>query len=180
MSTTDHRSEAPGLVLVVTGAPGAGKSAVARALLELGTDALVFDADWLLESTSMLVGRPMAEADDLWPAYDRLWAAILDMVAQNRRSVVLLTPLEPRSLPPVPWPDRVAWCLLDCDDETRVSRLKSRGWSPSEIAEALADARVLRDQVGFVVDTSRTTPREAAARVADWVGAHVHPGSHTT
>lgn len=162
-------------MLFVTGAPGAGKSVIARALLDLGTDALVFDADWLLEPTSELVGRPMAEAADLWPAYDRLWVAILDMMVQNRRTVVLLTPLESRSLPPVPWPDRVAWCLLDCDDEARIARLQARGWSTSEISEALADARALRDQVAFVVNTSRTTPHEAAAIVAGWIQAHVHP-----
>jgi broad-specificity NMP kinase len=173
-------SAPPVRVLFVTGAPGAGKSAVAQALLDLGTDALVFDADWLLESTSHLVGRPMAEANDLWPDYDRLWAAILDMVVRNRRAVVLLTPMEPRSLPAVPWPERVGWCLLDSDDETRTSRLKTRGWSTSAISEALADARALRDQVAFVIDTSATSPSEAAARVAEWVRAQAHHGSHTT
>ena len=180
ISTSDRRSTTPVRVLFVTGAPGAGKSTVAQALLDLGTDALVFDADWLLESTSQLVGRPMADADDLWPEYDRLWAAILDMVVQNRRAVVLLTPMEPRSLPPVPWPERVSWCLLDCDDETRTWRLQARGWSTSEISEALVDAQTLRDQVGFVVDTSGTDSREAAARVAAWIKAQVRHGPNTT
>ena len=180
MTTTQRRSAAPVRVLFVTGAPGAGKSAVAQTLLDLDTDALVFDADWLLESTSRLVGRPMAEADDLWPEYDRLWVAVLDMVVQNRRKVVLFTPMEPRSLPAVPWPGRVGWCLLDCDDEARTSRLKSRGWSNSAISEALADAQTLRDQVGFVIDTSHTNPQLAAARVADWVQAQLHLGFHTT
>jgi chloramphenicol 3-O-phosphotransferase len=175
MMTAERRDEAPIQVYIVTGAPGAGKSSVAQALLDLGIDALVFDADQLLEPTSDLVGRPMTEAADLWPTYDRLWVAILSMVVQNRHAAVLLTPMEPRSLPAVPWPERVGWCLLDCDDETRTARLNARGWSPDLIADALADARTLRDQVRFVVDTSHTDPREAAARVADWVRAPDQP-----
>ena len=175
MTTTEHPGKSLGQVLFVTGAPGAGKSAVARALLDLASDALVFDADWLLEPMSRLMGRDMAEAADLWPSYDRLWVAILDMVMRNRQSVVLLTPLEPRSLPDVPWPEHVGWCLLDCDDATRASRLKARGWSADLIADALADARALREQVRFVIDTSNTSPHEAAVRVAERV--QLHPDS---
>src|SRR4051812_34725985 len=122
MATPANRSATPTRVLFVTGAPGAGKSAVAQALLDLDTDALVFDADWLLRPASDLVGRPMAAASDLWPTYRRLWVAILAMVAQNRRAAVLLSPMEPRELPTVPWPEGVDWCLLDCDDDTRTSR----------------------------------------------------------
>jgi chloramphenicol 3-O-phosphotransferase len=163
-------------LLFVSGAPGAGKSTVAQALLELGSDALVFDADWLLEPTSELVGRDLSltETSDLWPLYDRLWAAILAMIARNGRRAVLLTPMDPGSLPAVPWPGAVGWCLLDCDDATRSARLAARGWSEAEIAEALADARALREQIAFVIDTSGSTPSEAAARVAGWVEALAH------
>jgi broad-specificity NMP kinase len=179
MTTNERRDQGPARVLFVTGAPGAGKSAVARALLDLGIDALVFDADRLLESTSELVGRDMREAADLWPAYDRLWVAIVDMVVQNRRAAVLLTPMEPRSLPAVPWPERVGWCLLDCDDETRTARLNARGWNADLIADALVDAQDLRNQVTFVINTSNTNPREAAARVADWIRTRGHHTSDT-
>jgi len=157
--------------LFVSGAPGAGKSSVAEALLELGADAVVFDADWLLGPASDLAGRDLtvAESRDLWPLYDRLWTAILAMLARNGRPAALLTVMDPRSLPAVPWAHAVEWCLLDCDDATRTARLEARGWGEPEIADALADARALREQIAFVVDTSGTTAREAASRVATWL-----------
>jgi broad-specificity NMP kinase len=158
-------------MLFVTGAPGAGKSAVAEALLELEVDALVFDGECLLESASDLAGGPIRTAPDLWPAYDKVWVAILEMLVRNRRTAVLFTPMDSRSLPPLSEPDRVAWCLLDCDDETRTGRLEARGWDSYEIEDALSDAQSLRDDVDVVVDTSDTEPSEAAALVADWVNA---------
>jgi chloramphenicol 3-O-phosphotransferase len=154
-------------ILIVTGAPGAGKTVLAEALLERESRALVFDADWLLAPTSDLVGRDMAEARDLWPSYDRLWAAILGMVARNHRAAVLLTPMDPGSPPPIPGTVDVSWCLLDCDDATRTARLAGRGWPNDEIAGALADAAALRLQIAFVIDTGVTTPVEAAALVAE-------------
>src|SRR5918994_5410766 len=75
-------------VLFVVGAPGAGKSAVAAALLARGGDALVFDADWLLAPASDLVGRSLVEASDRWPAYGALWLRVLAMVARNGQTAV--------------------------------------------------------------------------------------------
>jgi hypothetical protein len=133
-------------VLFVAGAPGAGKSAVARALLERGTEALVFDADWLLEPASALAGRSLVEASDLWSAYGALWLRVLAMVARNGRAAVHFVRVTPdeadgltRQLPQVPV--RLGWCRLDCDDATRTARLTARGWAAGAIAEALRRVR---------------------------------------
>jgi hypothetical protein len=167
----------------VTGAPGAGKSAIVQALVAAGhppaaygapAGVLVFDADWLLEPASALAGQDLtrAEASALWPQYGQVWMRILEMVARNGASAVLFTPAGPRSLSRIRWPVNVDWCLLDCDDATRIARLQSRGWTREATDEATADARVLRDEVEFVIDTSRSTPEEAAARLSAWFAAH--------
>jgi hypothetical protein len=156
---------------LVTGAPGAGKSAIAEALLALPSAALVCDIDWLIGPVSALVGQPIEEARQLWPAYNRLWLAILAMMARNRRPVIFFSPLdraEVAAAAPAAPLDAHHWCLLDCDDATRTARLAARGWTPAMIAEALEDARTLRDQIHHVIDTSRTTPAEAAAQVERW------------
>jgi chloramphenicol 3-O-phosphotransferase len=168
-------------VLFVAGAPNAGKSAVAAALLARGGDALVFDGDWLLEPASELVGRSLVEASDLWPAYAALWQRILAMVARNGRTAVHFGTVTPAEAPALrrqlrQVPVRLGWCRLDCDDATRTARLTARGWAAAATAEALTDAAALRRQISFAVDTSHTTPQEAAALVAAWVQAPApHP-----
>lgn len=177
------RPHAPVWLYFVTGAPGAGKSSVVQALHDRRrvpgdadpcAEMLVFDADWLLEVASELAGQDLTQSDAraLWPAYRRVWLRILEMIARNGRSAILFTPMAPGSLPPIRWPVSVDWCLLDCDDATRTVRLRARGWTRAMLDEAIADAAALRGTVGFVIDTSHTTPEEAAARVGGWVAAH--------
>jgi hypothetical protein len=175
---SDTESQSPSVprapLVFVTGAPGAGKSAVAEALLGYSLEALIFDLDWLTASVSALVGQPIVAARHLWPHYNRLWLAIARMIARNRRPVVLFTPWDRgdlAALPAIDWADTIAWCLLDCDDETRVARLQARRWTRDMIDEAVADGRALRGQIDFVVDTSRTMPGEAAARVYRWLAS---------
>ena len=66
-------------------------------------------------------------------------------------------------------PVRLGWCRLDCDDATRTARLAARGWDAAAVAQALALAQALRRQIPFALDTSHTTPEEAAALVAAWI-----------
>ena len=168
-------------LLFVTGAPGAGKSSVVKALVagrEAGATGgatgrvLVFDADWLLEPASALAGHDLTRAGALWPQYRGVWLRFLEMVARNGASAALFTPMDPGSLPRVRWPVNVDWCLLDCDDATRTARLEARGWMHEAIEDALSDARALQGAVANVIDTSRSTPAEAAALLARWFEAH--------
>jgi len=165
-------------LLFVTGAPGAGKSSVVEALLahQVGSDSahgvLVLDADWLLEPASALAGQDLTEAAALWPQYRGIWVRILEMVAQNGTSAALFTPGNPSALSHVRWSANVDWCLLDCDDSTRAERLRARGWTHEAIEEAIADARVLRGEIDFTIDTSRETTDETAVRLLDWFAAH--------
>jgi len=158
-------------VWFVTGAPGAGKSAIAEALLTYPSDALIFDIDWLTLPVSALVGQSIIEASHLWPAYNGLWLAILGMVASNRRPAIFFSPLDRAdvaAISVITRSDAVHWCLLDCDDATRAARLGARGWTEAMIKDALEDARLLRDRIDRVIDTSLTTPDEAATEVYRW------------
>ncbi len=155
----------------VTGAPGAGKSAIVSTLLETSDDVLCFDADWLLEPVSALVNKSVWEASETWPAYRALWLRIAQMLVRNGRRVAFFGPTHPDDLIgllPIPGLDRLAWLLLDCDDGTRVARLQARGWDSKQVEEVLADAQALRGRMP-VVDTGRTTPHEAAALVRAWL-----------
>jgi hypothetical protein len=167
----------------VTGAAGAGKSSIVQVLIAARhrhaahgapVGVLIFDADWLLEPASALAGQDLtkAEASALWPQYGRVWMRILEMVARNGTSAALFTPAGPRSLSRIRWPVNIDWCLLDCGDATRVARLQARGWAGEATQEAVADARALRGEVGFVIDTCASTPEEAAAQLAAWFAAH--------
>lgn len=163
-------------LIVVTGAPGVGKSAAAAALIALGPPFLVFDADWLLADLSLLTGQEIAETAQLWPQYRRVWVTIAQMVARNGRQMVLFIPLVPEELDahlPERWRDRIAWCLLDCDDETRCVRLQARGWDDAAITEALNDGRELRLLIAQRLDTSKRDAADVAAEFLTWFASAV-------
>ena len=165
-------------LLFVTGAPGSGKSSIVEVLLSHAPisipsgDLLIFDSDWLIETTSELTGQDMTTASALWPAYRRVWLSVLDMVVRNRHSAALFTQSVPTELPSSRWLFRVDSCLLDCDDTTRTSRLQHRGWSPTDIQEALDAATALRRNAAFHIDTTHTSPEGAASQLTSWFAAH--------
>jgi hypothetical protein len=161
-----------GSLAIITGAPGAGKSATVAALLQRERAYLVFDTDWLLPDLGVLVGRDIATDAAIWPQYRRLWLTIAGMCECNGHGVALFIPLEPAELNAVLTPEQragVRWCLLDCDDTVRQSRLLARGWSRPAIAEALADAAVLREQVAQVIDTGRCAVTAVATTIDRWM-----------
>jgi hypothetical protein len=166
------RSIAPDCPLViVTGAPGAGKSSVAAALIALDPPFLVFDADWLLADLSLLTGQQIAEREDLWPRYRRVWVTIVRMIGRNGRRVVLFIPVLPQEFDvhlPESLRERSAWCLLDCDDETRRARLQMRGWDEAAIGEAISDSRELRVHVAPRLDTGKRGADAVAAEFLTW------------
>jgi len=158
-------------LVIVTGAPGAGKSAVTDALIALALPFLVFDADWLLADLSLLTGQEIAETAQLWPQYRRVWITIAQLIERNGRQTVLFIPVVPEELDahlPESWREQIAWCLLDCDDETRCGRLKARGWTEAAIGEAISDGRELRMQITQRLDTSQRDADDVAAEFLTW------------
>jgi len=68
------------------------------------------------------------------------------------------------------WCSDIKWLLLDYDDQTRRERLVHRpGWTEKMIAEALADARILRQAIHLQVDTGLLSPKAIATRTLEWL-----------
>ncbi len=156
----------------VAGVPGSGKTTVVKKLLEEGSGFVFFDIDWLADPVSALVGRDIRFAPETWPAYGEVWFSVLHAVIKNGLTPVLLTPADPSDFASGPLPDwcaGISWLLLDCDDETRLERLRRRGWEEERLQDALHDARVLRALVSQRVDTGSLAPAEVAALVLTWL-----------
>lgn len=159
-------------VLVLTGAPGAGKTTIAAALATMLPAFSVIDMDTLLEPAGALAGvdlrRP--EAAPLWPAYNDLALRIAATLAQAR-PVLLLGPLVPDEVERAPSRHLLTsteWAVLDCSDEARRERLEGRGYDAAAIDDAIADAATTRRLGLHIILSGGTTPDETASHVANW------------
>ena len=82
-------------VVIVTGAPGAGKSATLDAFLALRTAYVAFDVDWLVAAASQLAGASIFHDPATWPPYRALWFEILHAMVRNGRVPVLIAAVDP-------------------------------------------------------------------------------------
>ena len=102
------------MLICASGGFGSGKSTLRPYLTERLPGVLVVDMDELLEDgrlVGVLIADEAASAD--WPAYNRLWARILQFGLRSGHSVVFLTPCLPDEFPT---PEPAQWLLLDCAD----------------------------------------------------------------
>jgi hypothetical protein len=159
-------------VLFVTGAPGAGKTAIAAHVAARLPNFIVLDMDSLVEPASRLAGVDLrrSEAASRWPAYNDLWVRIAAILARAR-PVLLLGPLGPDEVDGAPSRRMLAaveWALLDCSDATRRERLTGRGYELPAIADAIAGAAAKRSLGLHAISTDRGAPDQTAAEVAKW------------
>ncbi len=64
----------------------------------------------------------------------------------------------------------VAWLLLDCPDRLRQQRLKQRPeWTDLMVAEAIADAAMLRESIHERIDTGAWPPHVVASKIHQWL-----------
>ncbi|MGI8868185.1 MAG: AAA family ATPase [Mycobacteriales bacterium] len=163
---------APAPLIVLAGAPGAGKSTLAPMLVRSGGGLVVMDMDELLEDGALL-GIPIAhpDAEPIWPAYNRMWDRIVAMVRRSGHPVLLLSPtpspgeLEADNVCAAP----VRWALLDCDDELRRERLEARHWPREWVADALEDARQTRLFAPAVIASDNGSSERVVNEILDWV-----------
>ena len=154
---------------IVTGAPGSGKTTTLNALLEMGSDFLAFDIDWLADTAGRLAGKSISSDSSTWEPYGALWFEVLHSIYRNAKQPVFFTPNSPADIESIGkphWCGDIRWLLLDCDDPTRKKRLDERSdWSAERKAEALEDATELRESVKVRIDTGAFSPSEVASKV---------------
>lgn len=159
-------------LMLIAGAPGAGKSTVVPRLAQASSGFVAVDMDELLDNGSIL-GIKMAsdEAVDRWPGYNRLWMVNLGLILRSGIPVVFSSPLTPHEVDtavPSGFAHPHSWILLDCSDDERVRRLQQRGWAPDRIRYAVDDARDLRDVIPSVIDTDRLSPGQVSELLQQW------------
>lgn len=134
-----------GALVLITAPPGTGKSTVLpHVITRARSRAVVADIDEVLEDGSLL-GVKIADptAAPIWPAYDRLWYRITNVVTRAGFNMVLFTQVPDR----LPWPAMprvkgvVGW---EIDDDVRAARLRGRGESGATIADSRSDSAMLR------------------------------------
>jgi aminoglycoside 6'-N-acetyltransferase len=151
------------VITYVLGAPGSGKTAVARPLASLLPDHAVMDWDAFMAPVTALAGRGVTRDVGTWAAYQQLVRAVLE--AMGQQPVVLLGVCTPEEL--AGWPID-AWVLLDCTDQERRRRLEPLA-RPDRLAEGIKDAAYDRSLGLPVIDTTSRTAQEVAADLARFV-----------
>ncbi|GAA4207340.1 hypothetical protein [Actinocatenispora rupis] len=162
---------------LLTGAPGAGKTALLPHLTAYRGRIVAADFDEVLDARGTVLGTDITgpAAEPLWPAYNRLWARFARILLRSDAVPVLLCPLSPDE-----WRSaavglldgvEVAWARLDCADGDRRTRLAARGWDARRIAAALDDAAELRRTVPRSFSSTGRSPADLAADVAAWAAA---------
>ena len=153
------------MLFLVFGGSASGKSSIAQALRGRIDDLAIHDFDevgvpagatveWRLATNAVWVERALAYQ-----------ATGIDLLLTGQTS-----PSELSTTPRAVDLDAVRACLVDCDDETRSARLKTRGGDRDElIARQLRWSAALRREAGFVLDTSRGSVADAAAELARWI-----------
>lgn len=159
-------------IYIVTGAPGAGKSTALSDFLQLHTDYLGFDVDWLLAPATALANKSVVDDASTWKPFRQLWMAVLEGILMNNKVPVLFAAINNKDIAELDLPDGVAiqWLLLDCSDEVRRTRLASRTtMSEDDVGEALEDAEALRAEIADKLMTDSTSPPEAAQQIEVWI-----------
>ena len=163
------------MLFLLIGSSAAGKTFALDELRRRGLDMAIHDFDE--------IGVPPG-ADQAWRRRsNEVWIRrALDLQAEGRDLLLAgQTPYaELLASPSATLLDAVAVCLIDCDDETRLARIRARGpeWlsrSGAELADYLAWAEWLRRHAGepggrlATVDTSGVPVERVADAVVEWI-----------
>jgi hypothetical protein len=113
------------------------------------------------------------DAAGQWPAYNRLWARIVNMMTRAHVPVLLSAPVTPsewnRAVDEVGARLSTTFLLLDCADDLRARRLSERGWSATKVDCAIADASDLRELGLQVLDTTKRSVGDVGAELISLV-----------
>jgi len=163
-------------LFVITGASGAGKTALCLALPPRLPECVVLETD-------ILWGVVPATAEDDYRSYANVWLRVAKNVSQGGRPVVLggsTVPGRFEACPERRYFTDLHYLALVCDDAVLVERLRARpGWRESGIPTFLDSMRAFNrwfldhaattDPPMTLLDTSRLSLDETAAQAAGWV-----------
>jgi hypothetical protein len=161
-------------LIVVTGAPGSGQSALAPLVARALPDVAVFDIDVLVEPVSAMLGVDIRGHRSVWPAYRELWMTVLGAAGAAHRPVVFFANALPSEIEDAARRagiGEIDWLVLDCRDDTRVARLRSRGEPESVLEEASTDAGELRRLGAPIVANDSTDPTAVASDIVRAINA---------
>jgi len=173
----------PGRLLplfIVTGASGAGKTAVVTPLRGLLPDWDVFETDILWDS-----GHD-ADPDRAWHFARSNWLRIAHSIAQSGRHTILCGTQVPEHIDRCDhraFFPRVHYLNLHCDDAMRAARLRARpawrGCDEAFVAEQrnfarwlMGNAETAFDPPLVTIDTTEASVEDVAAQVATWARAN--------
>lgn len=161
-------------LFLISGAPGAGKTAVAGHVRAHAAGLVVAEMDDLLDGASIagletLIASPEAAA--AWPGYNRLWARIVDVIRRSGVPMLLLGPMLPAEAEAAGMTavGLTRWARLDCSAGIQARRLAARGWDGAAIAEAVADAETGRAVIATAFHTDASSPEATARAILAWV-----------
>jgi hypothetical protein len=163
-------------LFVITGASGAGKSAICLALAPALIACICLESDILWRAE-------FASPDDGYRTYRDLWLRVAKNVGQGGRPVALFGSAVPEQFETCPerrYFTDLHYLALVCNDDLLAQRLRRRpAWRGSGTEERVADMvrfnRWLRENAAHTdppmatLDTSVLTVEQAASRTAMWI-----------
>ena len=168
-------------LLIVSGASGAGKTAVCQQLLGQTAQAVLLDSD--------IIWRPEFNTPDThYRDFFELWLRICKNIAQSGRPVVLFgagvgVPENVENCIERRYVSKIHYLALVCTDKTLSNRLQKRpAWrgaqNPGFVENNLRFNRWFQTYHGSpeikVIDTTNTALEKTVSQVAAWIDEVVH------
>jgi len=167
-------------LFVLTGASGAGKTAVCLALAAKMSECVFMESDVLWRTE-------FATPDDGYRAYRNLWLRVAKNINQAGRPVVLCGSAIPEQFEGCPerrYFSTIHYLAMVCDDNVLMERLLSHpGWrkssEPRFVQEMLRFNQWLKDNADkteppmTLLDNTHLTEEQSAAQVRHWILARV-------
>jgi hypothetical protein len=176
-----HRFERLPL-FILTGASGAGKSAVGLALMSAQRECVIMESD--------ILWRPeLATPEDGYRGYRNLWLRLAKNISQAGKPVALVGSAIPEQFEQCPerrYFSEIHYLALICDDDVLEERLRARpAWRGSGEASVIATMldfnRWLREHAAAttppmaMLDTSQLSVAQSVAETLAWMRQHWLP-----
>lgn len=161
--------------IIVTGAPGSGKSTVINYMLKLNLkDLVLFDIDSIIVEASTLAGTDIHFEEDTWIPFRKIWISILKSVSKCGKVPVLFAVSDKKDFDSISDGIDLGWILLDCQDETRLKRIAERDYTKEQVKEVVEDANKMRKESNLIIDTTNLNIEEVSEKLLDLIKAEAY------